>query len=103
MKNDKDAQFLCKDCVRFNQCQYYDRRKGDSYICKYFHLSAGNIAAGAYEKGWEQGREALIDDLREEIRKNLSDNAFIHVPYLLSIFTNMDKTESEDQNGNNAK
>ena len=39
MNNDKDAQFLCKDCARFNQCQYYDRRKEDSYICKYFHLT----------------------------------------------------------------
>lgn len=39
MNNDMDAQFLCKDCARFNQCQYYDRRKEDSYICKYFHLT----------------------------------------------------------------
>lgn len=39
MTNDIDAQFLCKDCSRFNQCEYYDRRKEDSYICKYFHLS----------------------------------------------------------------
>lgn len=39
MKNDKDAQFLCKDCVGFGQCEYYDRRKEDSYICKYFHLT----------------------------------------------------------------
>lgn len=38
MTNDMDAQFLCKDCARFNSCQYYDRKKGDSYICKYFHL-----------------------------------------------------------------
>lgn len=38
MTNDMDAQFLCKDCVRFNLCKYYDRRKEDSYICKYFHL-----------------------------------------------------------------
>ncbi len=39
MKNDKDAQFLCKDCAGFGQCEYYDRRKGDSYICKYFRLT----------------------------------------------------------------
>lgn len=39
MNNDMDAQFLCKDCARFNQCQYYDRRKEYSYICKYFHLT----------------------------------------------------------------
>ena len=38
MNNDMDAQFLCKDCARSNQCEYYDRRKEDSYICKYFHL-----------------------------------------------------------------
>lgn len=39
MEKDMDAQFLCKDCARFNQCEYYDRRKEDSYICKYFHLT----------------------------------------------------------------
>ena len=39
MDKDMDAQFLCKDCARFNLCEYYNRRKGDSYICKYFHLS----------------------------------------------------------------
>lgn len=39
MNNDMDAQFLCKDCSRFNLCRYYDRRKENSYICKYFHLN----------------------------------------------------------------
>lgn len=39
MNNDMDAQFLCKDCARFNLCKYYDRRKENSYICKYFHLT----------------------------------------------------------------
>ena len=39
MDKDMDAQFLCKNCERFNLCQYYDRRKEDSYICKYFHLT----------------------------------------------------------------
>ena len=38
MNNDINAQFLCKDCERYNLCRYYDRRKEDSYICKYFHL-----------------------------------------------------------------
>lgn len=36
---DIDAQFLCKDCTRYNLCEYYHRRRKDSYICKYFHLS----------------------------------------------------------------
>lgn len=39
MNNDIDTQFLCKDCSRFNQCEYYHKRKEDSYICKYFHLT----------------------------------------------------------------
>lgn len=38
MKKNIDAQFLCKDCERYNLCKYYDKRKKDSYICKYFHL-----------------------------------------------------------------
>ena len=54
MKNDMDAQFLCKDCSRFNLCKYYDRRKEDSYICKYFHLAEsywltnGDVIVGLY-------------------------------------------------------
>lgn len=39
MNKDMDAQFLCKDCARYNLCEYYHKRKKDSYICKYFHLS----------------------------------------------------------------
>ena len=39
MTKDIDAQFLCKDCARYNLCEYYHKRKEDSYICKYFHLS----------------------------------------------------------------
>ena len=39
MTKDIDAQFLCKDCARYNLCEYYHKRKKDSYICKYFHLS----------------------------------------------------------------
>lgn len=38
MRNDSDAQFLCMDCERYNSCNYYDGRKMDAYICKYFHL-----------------------------------------------------------------
>ncbi len=37
MDKDIDVQFLCKDCARYNLCDYYHRRKKDSYICKYFH------------------------------------------------------------------
>ena len=37
MDKDIDVQFLCKDCARYNLCEYYHRRKKDSYICKYFH------------------------------------------------------------------
>lgn len=37
MKKD-NVQFLCKDCERYNACEYYHGRKEDSYICKYFHL-----------------------------------------------------------------
>lgn len=54
MNNDTDVQFLCKDCVRFDQCEHYDRRKGDAYICKYFHLTEtyaianGNVITSLY-------------------------------------------------------
>ena len=41
MKNDLDTQFLCKDCERYLLCQYYDNRKEESYICKYFHSKFG--------------------------------------------------------------
>lgn len=39
MKKDIDAQFLCKDCARYDLCKYYHNRKEDSYICKYFHIN----------------------------------------------------------------
>lgn len=42
MKKDIDAQFLCKDCERYNLCEYYHNRKEESYICKYFHLDLSN-------------------------------------------------------------
>ena len=35
---DIDTQFTCENCTRYNQCEYYHKRKKDSYICKYFHL-----------------------------------------------------------------
>lgn len=42
IKKDIDAQFLCKDCERYNLCNYYYKRKSESYICKYFHLTIKN-------------------------------------------------------------
>lgn len=42
MTKDIDAQFLCKDCERYNLCEYYHNRKEESYICKYFHLDLSN-------------------------------------------------------------
>lgn len=39
MKNNKNIQFLCKDCTNYNRCQYYYGRMGSSYICKYFNAS----------------------------------------------------------------
>lgn len=38
MDKDIDVQFLCKDCSRYNLCEYYHKRKKNSSICKYFHL-----------------------------------------------------------------
>ena len=49
MNKDMDAQFLCKDCARYNLCEYYHKRKKDSYICKYFHLP--EISALSENKG----------------------------------------------------
>ena len=37
MNKDISAQFLCQDCTQYNLCEYYHKRKKDSYICKYFH------------------------------------------------------------------
>lgn len=39
MDKDIDVQFLCKDCARYDLCEYYHRRKKNSYICKYFHTN----------------------------------------------------------------
>ena len=84
MNKDMDAQFLCKDCARFNQCQYYDRRKEDSYICKYFHLTETDISQlketvqqqidveEAYYKGKADGIKectARLQKMNEELMK----------------------------------
>ena len=39
MNKDIDVQFLCKDCERYKLCEYYHRRKKNSYICKFFHIN----------------------------------------------------------------
>lgn len=66
MKKDISAQFLCKDCENYNRCQYYYKRKEDSYICKYFHLpnTLNKILAeitdtGAYEQETQGKTEFL--------------------------------------------
>lgn len=38
MEENKNVQFLCKDCENYNKCEYYYGRFKSSYICKYFHL-----------------------------------------------------------------
>lgn len=38
MEKNKNVQFLCKDCAKYNLCEYYHNRKEDSFICNYFHL-----------------------------------------------------------------
>ena len=39
MKNEtKDIVYRCKDCIKYNLCSYYHRRKETSQICHYFEL-----------------------------------------------------------------
>ena len=39
MKNEtEDIVYRCKDCSKYNLCQYYYRRKEKSQICQYFEL-----------------------------------------------------------------
>ena len=45
MKTD-DKQFCCADCIRYQMCQYYHRRKKESNICKFFHLFPDNATNG---------------------------------------------------------
>lgn len=79
MNKDMDAQFLCKDCARYNLCKYYDRRKEDSYICKYFHLSENQNKCGdlisrqAVENiTWEEPSYTdplnVLTEVREKVR-----------------------------------
>lgn len=63
MKNDIDAQFLCKDCDRYSQCRYYHNRKEDSYICKYFEF---NLAVPDKESCENTiSRQAALDIINE--------------------------------------
>ena len=64
MTNDIDAQFLCKDCERYNLCLYYHGRKETSYICKFFHTK--------HKSGhWVDG---LIAKVLEEVDGGTDDN-----------------------------
>lgn len=39
MKNEtEDIVYRCKDCIKYNLCSYYYRRKETSQICHYFEL-----------------------------------------------------------------
>lgn len=69
MDKDIDVQFLCKDCARYNICEYYHRRKKASYICKYFHLSetpktlqfAKWVATEIFDDMWEYNKDAFAE------------------------------------------
>ena len=37
-KNGEDICYLCEDCEKYNQCEYYHNRKPASYICKFFKV-----------------------------------------------------------------
>ena len=38
MNKDIGVQFVCRNCERYESCNYYYNRKEESFICKYFHL-----------------------------------------------------------------
>ena len=70
MDKDIDVQFLCKDCARYNLCEYYHKRKKDSYICKYFH----------YEKQEQSGdlisREETLTAFADYVGSGMSMNDY---------------------------
>ena len=37
-KDGEDICYLCEDCEKFNQCEYYHNRRPASYICKFFKV-----------------------------------------------------------------
>jgi hypothetical protein len=123
-KKDMDAQFLCNDCARYNLCEYYHRRKKDSYICKYFHYEkqeqsgdlisreetltafADYVGSGMsmddYDALWNivvkmppvNPQEPILDKIRAEIDNVLSDG-MIHKQTVLGIIDKY-KAESEE-------
>lgn len=70
MEKNKNIQFLCKDCARYNLCEYYHNRKEDSYICNYFHLSESE--GNDYKKLWDRLYNWLND-----MRLSIAPDGFV--------------------------
>lgn len=58
-KDGEDICYLCEDCEKYNQCEYYHDRKPTSYICKFFKVKedVGKWICIGYktEKDWING------------------------------------------------
>ena len=61
MNKDINVQFVCRNCEKYNACEYYHGRKKDSYICKNFHLPK----ALEQEPEWIPVSERLPDDRKK--------------------------------------
>lgn len=61
-KDGEDICYLCEDCEKYNQCEYYYNRKPTSYICKFFKLNedVGVWISNGYEteKDWIIGNKS---------------------------------------------
>lgn len=90
MKNNS-VQFLCKDCERFNSCNYYHNRMENSYICKYFHLPKEQKKPDNSEE-LKTAIKLLKNVRRELIDYNGVNNAIAQALYIV--------IESAENNGN---
>lgn len=57
-KETEDIVYRCKDCIKYNLCNYYYRRKETSQICHYFELTERKTGK------WidENGKQVYVDE-----------------------------------------
>lgn len=101
MKNDKNVQFLCKDCEIYNRCEYYYSQKENSYICKNFRLPSATPQQEPYKNNWDRLYNWL-NDMRLDIApdetitdKYERDIRLIQVDLIDELMEWMEQVESE--------
>lgn len=75
MKNDsEDIVYRCKDCDKYNLCDYYHGRKETSQICHYFELPKRKTGKWEEkymtEEEWIRGAPSTVCPFCQKVNRN---------------------------------